>query len=553
MAKSKSRQKKTKVEETGDLELFRCITESHPLPVWVVDEESGEIIYESLSGSETLGRKWDPDKPQFIRDHYADDDDRAKIRGELSKGDRVVDYEMRLKRADESIIWIAATIRRSTYEGRDVFISGVADITERKQREDLFGFLIKNHPLPVWMNDATNGAVIYQSDAAARLFGWDKPGFKAPAHLRDHFANDNDYVALAKELENTDEINNYEAILKKADGGEFWATGNVRRTEFDGRHVVLSGIADITTQKERDAEIRFVVESHPLPVWMNDLKTGELIFESEACARMFGRERDPSRKTDVRKAYVDIDDRKRLIKQLRKEGTIEGFECAWKKENGEEFWAKGNVSLVHFQGRDVLVAGIMDVTDQKQRENEQIRARKLLGDAIEALSEGFALYDEDSRLVFCNTSYLEMNEEVADLLEPGMPWEELMRASAERGIYADAVGREGEWVDERLAGGVEFIQDFELRQGNGRWYSVSVHPTELGGFVVTRSDITERKRVEEAQKETDALVHKVLDSCPIPIQMTTMEESEILYRSPACSDLFGDVGSAKDFFADKSQ
>ena len=534
-------------------ELFRCITESHPLPVWVVDEESGEIIYESLSASEMLGRKWDPEKPQYIEDHYVDLNDRKILRDQLEGKERLVDHEVKIKQVDGNEIWISATVRRGTFKDRNVLISGVADITERKEREDLFGFMIKNHPLPVWMNDSASGDVIYQSDAAARLFGWDDPGFKQPAHLRAHFANDADYKALSKQLESVAEITDYETVLKRADGTTFSAAGNIRRTEYQGRDVILSGIADITAQKQRDAEIRFVVESHPLPVWMNDIATGELIFESEASARMFGRLHNSGETINVNSAYLDPAERKSFIKRLRKERTIEGYECAWQRENGEQFWAKGNAKLMRFEDREVLVAGIMDVTDQKRRENEQTRARQLLNDAIESLSEGFALYDEDNCLVFCNSRYREMNAVVADVLKPGLSWEELMQISAQRGEYVNAIGREEEWVAERLENGIEFIQNYELQHADKRWYSVSVHPTELGGFVVTRSEITERKRVEEAQKQADALVHQVLDACPIPIQMSAMDDDEILYRSPACLNLCGDVGTSGGFFAEPTE
>ena len=78
MSGSASAKRKKHSSEVGvkagaeDSELFRCITESHPLPVWVDDEETCVIVYESLSASEMLGRKWDPDKAQFISDHYVD-------------------------------------------------------------------------------------------------------------------------------------------------------------------------------------------------------------------------------------------------------------------------------------------------------------------------------------------------------------------------------------------------------------------------------------------------------------------------------------------------
>ena len=157
-------------------EIFRCITDSHPLPVWVVDEESRQILYESLDASNLLGRKWQPEEQQYITDHYVEPHDFEEISSLVSETRIVRDHEIQLKRTNGSTVWCSTNCRRGVYHGRPSLIIGVLDITERKQREDLFGFLIKNHPLPVWMSDASSGEVIYQSDAAERLFGWSRNG-----------------------------------------------------------------------------------------------------------------------------------------------------------------------------------------------------------------------------------------------------------------------------------------------------------------------------------------------------------------------------------------
>ncbi len=200
-----------------------------------------------------------------------------------------------------------------------------------------------------------------------------------------------------------------------------------------------------------------------------------------------------------------------------------------------------------------------DITRLKQteiahRQQTQIaNARELLADAIESLSEGFALYDEAGRLVMCNRRYREMNSEVADILKPGLKWEDLMRVSARRGVYRGAIGHEDEWVADRLRGGVEFIVEYELELTSGEWHSVSVHPTNLGGFVVTREDITERKQIESERREADEIVRQVLDTCPVPIQMSTIEDGKILYRNPAHFHLMGQKKVANDYFADPAK
>lgn len=181
------------------------------------------------------------------------------------------------------------------------------------------------------------------------------------------------------------------------------------------------------------------------------------------------------------------------------------------------------------------------------------KARDLLRDAIESLKEGFALYDDDRRLVMFNQRYADMNKGVADLLKPGLDWEILMRETARRGIYADAIGNEEQWVSDRLANGIEFIQDYELTETDGRTYLVSVHPTKLGGFVVTREDITDRKQAEAEERDGDLLIRQVLDASSAVVTMARIGDGRILYRTPAALQLFGAAKSAREHYANPDE
>ena len=427
--------KRAQIAHSENAEIFRCITDSHPLPVWVVDADSKRILYESLDASSLLGRKWRPDEMQYITAHFVDPAEFKKIRSLAGKHELVRDHEIQLRRANGTMVWCSTNCRRGLYRGRPILVIGVLDITERKQREDLFGFLIKHHPLPVWMNDALTGDVIYQSDACKRLFGWgDEGGEAKPRRIADHFVYHEHFVEIVRELIRTGSVDNCEASLRGADGRKFWATGNLRVVEFQGRKVVLAGLADVTKQKKRNREIML--------------------------------------------------------------------------------------------------------------------AREMLSNAIEALSEGFALYDDEQRLVMCNTSYRQLNAAVADMLKPGMNWLDMLRESARRGMYADAIGREEEWLNDRVRNRNTFQSHYEADLGNGTWHSVSMHRTDLGGFVVTRTDISERKKAQTAEREATALLQRVLDACPVPTRMSTID-GRTIYRNPASIELYGDRENASEFYLDR--
>ena len=102
-----------------------------------------------------------------------------------------------------------------------------------------------------------------------------------------------------------------------------------------------------------------------------------------------------------------------------------------------------------YQGRAVLIAGVLDLTERKSREVELQDARETLSDAIESLSEGFALYDADERLVMCNSRYRQFHARCADVIEPGVEWSDGdPNRDGKRGQYPESTGREEEWLEE---------------------------------------------------------------------------------------------------------
>ena len=44
------------------------------------------------------------------------------------------------------------------------------------------------------------------------------------------------------------------------------------------------------------------------------------------------------------------------------------------------------------------------------------------------------------------------------------------------------------------------------------------------------------------------MVRKVLEACPVNIQMTRAHDGKLLYRSPATTELLGEVASAVDYY-----
>jgi len=118
--------------------------------------------------------------------------------------------------------------------------------------------------------------------------------------------------------------------------------------------------------------------------------------------------------------------------------------------------------------------------------------------AVEAIPDGFVLYDRDDRLVICNRRYHEIYPWASPAMEPGARFEDILRFGVARGQFADAVGREEAWLAERMERHRVADAVLEQRLEDGRWLRVLEKPTPDGGRVGLRVDITHQKAQQEA-------------------------------------------------------
>ncbi|HEX6111770.1 MAG TPA: response regulator [Geminicoccaceae bacterium] len=128
---------------------------------------------------------------------------------------------------------------------------------------------------------------------------------------------------------------------------------------------------------------------------------------------------------------------------------------------------------------------------------EAMQARRRLTDALETSSQGFFLFDADDRMVLCNSRYRELYPGFADIIEPGVTFEHIIRTVAERGIVADAVERPEEWIAQRMAQHRNPSGPLLHPQSDGRWIQISERKTQDGGTVGAFTDVTELKRREQ--------------------------------------------------------
>lgn len=137
----------------------------------------------------------------------------------------------------------------------------------------------------------------------------------------------------------------------------------------------------------------------------------------------------------------------------------------------------------------------VEVEEKNLREIAEARQR--LVDAIESITEGFALYDREDRLVLSNSRYQElMHPGPEDISRPGTSFAHVVRAAAESGLVSEAEGRIEEWIAQRLAQHRDPKGPHVQRRAGGRWIQISERKTAEGGTVAVYTDISELKQHE---------------------------------------------------------
>ena len=169
----------------------------------------------------------------------------------------------------------------------------------------------------------------------------------------------------------------------------------------------------------------------------------------------------------------------------------------------------------------VFQAAAIEIKETNLREIREARTR--LSEAIASISEGFALYDADDKLIVCNDRYKELFASLSDVMVPGTAFESIARATVERGLVTDAEGRRESWLKERLDQHRAPAGTHIQQRSDGRWIQVSERKTANGGVVAIYADITELKQRErdlEAARDAAAEASRTMEEAYRELKVT---------------------------------
>jgi two-component system, sensor histidine kinase len=205
------------------------------------------------------------------------------------------------------------------------------------------------------------------------------------------------------------------------------------------------------------------------------------------------------------------------ILQALKTGQPVKFQVQGAKENGEPVWHDLEISPLF--DAHVRPAGYVAIQrnisycvergcDLTRAVLSSSKAEGRLRAAIEATADGFAIYDENDRLLIGNQAFRDMHRGEEALTAPGLSFEEQLRHSASAGLF-DLGGEDTErWIERQLKAAKAPSSDIHVKYAQKGWVTRRHKRMENNETVRIWTNINSLKRqqaeLEEARLRAEA-------------------------------------------------
>jgi len=497
-------------------------------------------------------------------------EDRPLVSGHMCSGYELP-YENRLIRKDGSIITVLTRARHYQYRGRQVWVTVLHDITERKkavealkEREQRYRTFFDNAPISLWEEDfsAVKEAldemisqgipdlrsyldahpevvirtaelirIVDINDATLRLYG---------ARSKNEL-----YGNITRVLAPDSLVTLKEILVAIATGKDYIEAEAVNR-RLNGELIdiiikiaipakdsefgdLLIGIVDITDRKrmeealqESEKKYRDLVDLLPQTVFECDLEMN-LTYVNQQTYRIFGyTEEDFRRGLNIRRLLAPEEEgraRENAEQVLRGEKAPDiGTEYIAVKKEGTPFPILVYSSTLLVAGRLSGLRGIaVDISSHKLVEEALLVRDRAIASSI----NGIAMADLDGTITFANNSFLKMwgYGDKREVL--GRKADTFWLHRVEMVAAIDHVQEHGTWSGEMIAerkDGTTFIAQIS---GSVVRDAAGIPLCLMASFL----DITKRKLAEDALQRSEELLRTIIRHAPIPISINNIDGS----------------------------
>ena len=411
---------------------------------------------------------------------------------------------------------------------------------ELRESEERYRLLVENSLDVICQLDAER-RFLYLSPNFSTVFGYD------PRELLGTCARDlmhpGDLAALnAKRPGWEDEAKGVVIRHRHKNGSWRWVELNARMIETpSGERRCVGFVRDITKLRAADERVRQLsraVEQSPVTVVITDTK-GAIEYVNPKFTEVTGYTSEEVIGLNPRvlkSGDLSLEAYRELWETITSGRTWNG-EFHNKKKNGELYWEQASISPIFDEDGAIshFVAVKEDITAKKQMVENLRHSEALFRTICEASPLGIFLADDDCRCIYANEAQAAISGGSFEELR-GTGWQNLLHPEDRARVIA-------EWkATTKTREPHRSIRRYLHKDGKIVWAAVNVAPIQdkdaVGSYVGMAEDITIRREMSHALRESEARFRTICEASPLGIFMMD-ETGGVIYVNEAYVKITG--------------
>lgn len=327
--------------------------------------------------------------------------------------------EFRQKTSDGNWKWILSLGKIIEYDsdGNPLRMLGThTDITEKKESENkllksenLYKYLFRNNPQPMWIYDEDTLKFLEVNDAAISFYGYTRDEFLQMTVLDIRPDSEKNKV-LEHIYEINDRVQNSGPWKHKLKNGDIiYVTIASHNILFEGKNARMVIANDITEmyklQKKLESseeKFRRLFNDHSAVKLLINPDTGKIIDANKSAEIFYGWTIDELIKMNITQINtLPVEESKKALSNI-KLGVENHFEFKHRKANGEIVDVEVFSSKVELEEKELLHAIVVDISEKKKAEKLLIENEKRFRSVVESLNQAYYEADEKGKFLYCN-------------------------------------------------------------------------------------------------------------------------------------------------------
>ena len=319
-----------------------------------------------------------------------------------------------------------------------------------------------------------------------------------------------------------------EVIVMHRDAtGQVEAENALQQARDDLEVKVAERTAELALAERR---FRAIVESSPSPFILSSLSDGTILFANDRLEALIGVPPNSLVGKKTPDFYYDPSDRPGIIQTVVSQGYVRGIELRIKRADGTPRWVSLSVQQLDYAGEPALATALVDITERIEAEQEARRRTQELEGIFRALPDLYFRMAADGTVVDYRAGRSQalyappeqfMGRRMQDVLPP-----EIGRQ------IEDALG------EVASTGEMVYFEYTLALDGDPSDYEARMLPLEDGHVITVVRDVTQRRRVEAAVREGEAIKRGIIESA-LDCIISVDSDGNIVEFNPAAERTFG--------------